>query len=948
MIGKLYEIALPPVCAISMAIGISAAAFADDYYVSSDGNYGIAEGANADHRFTDLQAAVTAASSAETTGHTVWVDDGFECAQGSTTDSKRTVRLAIPKAMTVRGKSGDWRKGPIIWGDYATGGSIANPATCCGADAVTCVGGAGLASVKLIGLRLMRGATQKPTSASDPGYGGGASGVTLENCLVADCVASWRGGGVVNSDTIDCVISNCHCVGTTGAGRGSEFGGGSDGNTHTRTVFWNCYSANMGGAIRGGKTYDCVMTNCTSGSYGGATQGTSCYGTKIYGGTAPNGGGAGYQSNFFDGCLIYGCAKGAVVAGNAIGTCFERNVANASGSAYVFKGLYVVSNCTFIANETPAVAGSQATTGAKIVDSVLTGNAGTSISIAMQNGGELIISNCTITCSDVNGAAVSSSRYNKDSTRVQRFAIYDCDISGPVRGNGDVYNTIIRGFSGSGATVKCNLSDSSYADPPVPLNLYNCTVTENRSSDSAGGVQGDFVNAYNTIIRGNTGKMGVTDTLKTAVNCCLEDAAMAIAETATDCIRVDPELFVGTGGYLYPLRNSPCRSSGSLTAYALPPKDLAGQPRTSNGGTTVAIGACEYDPTFVGATITCVPEVQKAPASGTFVVTSSGLGEDGLTYYWDFEGDGTIDLVTNETSCAYLYPVEGEYMATVFVSNDVAGTTAMYPMSIVDGYFVSTKNIHEVPGRTGGWGVYTAADGHEHLAYTNLQQAIDAAGVGDVVWVDDDFVCDEGVAGNNARINIQKTLTVRGRSGDGRTGPVIRGAYHTADTPCGANAVRCVYANLKNVYLIGLKLVGGATQAAANVPGSGGGAYNCTLENCWIEDCRAHNYGGGVRDCDTKNCVFEGCEASGASNTYGGGAYSGFHDGSVFVDCIGGQGGGVRSGEVVDCVFTNCSATFGAAVAAGKSARRCVSMAVQSSMAAGAVRLTCSRFSIAG
>ena len=35
VISKLYEIALtPPVCAISMAIGISAAAFADDYYVS--------------------------------------------------------------------------------------------------------------------------------------------------------------------------------------------------------------------------------------------------------------------------------------------------------------------------------------------------------------------------------------------------------------------------------------------------------------------------------------------------------------------------------------------------------------------------------------------------------------------------------------------------------------------------------------------------------------------------------------------------------------------------------------------------------------------------------------------------------------------------------------------------------------------------------------------------
>ena len=77
VISKLYEIALtPPVCAISMAIGISAAAFADDYYVSSDGNYGIEEGADADHRFTDLQAAVTAFEAAKVDS-TIWVKDGY-------------------------------------------------------------------------------------------------------------------------------------------------------------------------------------------------------------------------------------------------------------------------------------------------------------------------------------------------------------------------------------------------------------------------------------------------------------------------------------------------------------------------------------------------------------------------------------------------------------------------------------------------------------------------------------------------------------------------------------------------------------------------------------------------------------------------------------------------------------------------------------------------------
>ncbi len=82
-------------------------------------------------------------------------------------------------------------------------------------------------------------------------------------------------------------------------------------------------------------------------------------------------------------------------------------------------------------------------------------------------------------------------------------------------------------------------------------------------------------------------------------------------------------------------------------------------------------------------------------------------------------------------------------------------------------------------------------DGVEYEAYTNLQEAITAAGANGTVWIEDGFVCDTGSAlssedGTASRLKLTdavKGVTLRSRSGKWETGAEIRGAWHSAEAP---------------------------------------------------------------------------------------------------------------------------------------------------------------------
>ena len=138
-------------------------------------------------------------------------------------------------------------------------------------------------------------------------------------------------------------------------------------------------------------------------------------------------------------------------------------------------------------------------------------------------------------------------------------------------------------------------------------------------------------------------------------------------------------------------------------------------------------------------------------------------------------------------------------------------------------YYVSTNGLHEVKGVV--WGTYVTDDGVAHDAYTDLQQAINATQKkAATIWVEDGFVCETGgetTDGTGSRITTEygpavDSLIIRSRSGRWETGAEIRGRYHSAEEPCGANSIRCVAPNF-GAKFIGFRFVGGSTT------GNGGG-----------------------------------------------------------------------------------------------------------------------------
>ena len=204
-------------------------------------------------------------------------------------------------------------------------------------------------------------------------------------------------------------------------------------------------------------------------------------------------------------------------------------------------------------------------------------------------------------------------------------------------------------------------------------------------------------------------------------------------------------------------------------------------------------------------------------------------------------------------------------------------------------FFVSPTGNHQAPYAT--W-----AD-----AATNIQDAIDLAAPGDVVWVTNGVYSTGGkvVAGDlTNRVVLDKALTVQ--SVNGPTVTMIRGAG-----PRGPVAVRCAWLTNDSV-LKGFTLQDGASRSAGDTPTlqSGGGAWcassNAILANCVIRSNSA-TYGGGAFQGTLNSCALNG--NSSISLTTGGGAYNAMLNNSTVCSNSTGVAGSF-------CRFTNCIFSF--------------------------------------
>lgn len=277
-----------------------------------------------------------------------------------------------------------------------------------------------------------------------------------------------------------------------------------------------------------------------------------------------------------------------------------------------------------------------------------------------------------------------------------------------------------------------------------------------------------------------------------------------------------------------------------------------------------------------------------------------------------------------------------------FLSLTLATALLAFYSSAGDVY-VSKNGIH--PGEEDGlfWGTYQTEDGIDHNAYTNLQQAVNAASGGDTIWIEDGFVCDEGFTEvvtkdgtYRRRIETTKKLTIRSRSGSYESGTTIKGSWHDpeAKIPKGANAIQCISVG-SGSKLIGLNIIDGASLSSGFMPGAGV-TGSCQIERCFIANCAA-NYQTAwfnatkVTDSVVSNCIGGTYGTFGTSanvyntlfinNPVGGNGINSFSSSHVISNCtfIGNTGGTTpvlimgqqsqttKGGKVIDCVFKDNS-----------------------------------------
>ena len=222
-------------------------------------------------------------------------------------------------------------------------------------------------------------------------------------------------------------------------------------------------------------------------------------------------------------------------------------------------------------------------------------------------------------------------------------------------------------------------------------------------------------------------------------------------------------------------------------------------------------------------------------------------------------------------------------------------------------------------------------------AAVNIQDAVDWAAGGDVIWVAGGTYSSGGVwrHGGN-RVGIDQAITLRSVAGP--EGTWITGAPDPDSTNgLGINAVRCVWLG-SGARLEGFTLANGATWAtwstngfgggvcgedetavvsncvlAGNAAHLGGGAHGGRLENCVVVSNRAL-FGGGVCEAEVTDSRVEFNEAASG----GGGAYQGGLVGCV----LAGNEALDRGGGAYLAVLTNCTLEANRADSGGGGAQR--------------------------
>ena len=469
-------------------------------------------------------------------------------------------------------------------------------------------------------------------------------------------------------------------------------------------------------------------------------------------------------------------------------------------------------------------------------------------------GGTVLMSGGRLMRSVIDGNTITGTGWNSV------FAAGVCASAGVVE------NCLIKGNSarcyndnGGIETSALNLSGTAQA--------ANCTIVGNAATQNGSGRKpmttyvASGAKIVNCVIFGNSCEVAdYTVWAGTAANYvnCVSDSSAAI--NATCLTAVDPGFADAANGDYAPTYASPLRDAGSNADYAaaVSETDLKGNARILND--TIDVGALEYVPT-VGLAVDFAYTVNRRliPASVTFsAVVENASGP--VTYRWDFDSDGTVDLETTEATITHEFSVAKVYDVTITAISGQETASASKQGVVVP----IQKDVYVA---LDGSGVYPYAT--PATAATTIASAIEAAADGCVVRVlsgtytqTSPFTIDKAITLVSTTTNAADVILKNTASGErvatvSHEGAELAGVTLTGGSASKLGAALTLTAGLVRDCSVTGNGVGGCRDSdgrSGTVCMSGGRLMRCRIVGntggiSWNADCAGGvNASGGVID----------------------------------------------------------------------------------------------------